>query len=116
MLLYAIAVMILELMDAEGFQSRGTIVFSILYFILVGVTEELVFRGIVADLVLRAILNKTLSREKRNVSALSRNREENTTAFFIVSACVISGAVFALAHALNLRNARWREHLSWGCS
>ncbi len=76
-----------DLMQAEGFSSGQTIVFSIFYFILIGVNEELIFRGIVADLVLRFFKDKT----------------EGRRAF--VLAAVVSSAIFSLSHLLNIRYA-----------
>ena len=70
-----------EIIGAEGFQDKGTIVYSMLYFLLVGVTEELIYRGISADLILR------------------RNPDK------VRMSVLLSGFLFSLSHAVNLLNA-----------
>lgn len=57
------------------------ILFYCLYFLLVGVIEELFYRGIVADLILRITMKKEIS--TRSVAA----------------AVVLSGTIFSLSHA-----------------
>ena len=52
MIVISLLIIVIGLIGAEGFQSRGTIIFSSLYFILVAVTEELVYRGVAADIFL----------------------------------------------------------------
>lgn len=87
LLFIAILSILWELLAAEQYQSAGTIVCSIVYFILVAVTEELVFRGMVADLLLRGFW---------------RQRKDDRALF---AALVLSGVIFSLAHATNLRHA-----------
>lgn len=87
MFLYSIAGFFAVLPGAESFQDRNTILFSILYFILVGITEELIFRGITADLLLQAFFQRNPGRKP------------------VVPAVIISGAIFALAHAVNIKIA-----------
>lgn len=87
MLIYAVVGIIAVFPGAEAFQDKNTILFSILYFILVGVTEELVFRGITADLLLQFFF------------------ERNPVRRPVVPAVIISGAIFSLAHAVNVRHS-----------
>lgn len=70
-----------EMVGADGFQDRGNIVYSTLYFILVGITEELIFRGITADLILR------------------NNPDKVRMSVFL------SGFLFSLYHAVNFQSA-----------
>ena len=102
MLVYSAVVIVLELTCAEGFQSRDTILFSILYFILVGATEELVFRGITADLLLQIFIRKGTRTQKTNPRDISVAEWKGSN---LVPAVIISGLIFALAHAMNLRDA-----------
>ncbi len=98
MFIYSAVGIVMELVYAEGFQSRAAILFSILYFVLVSVTEELVFRGIAADLLLQIFIRK----ETRINKPTPRNIFSAGRVFNPVPAVVISGLVFALAHAMNL--------------
>ena len=102
MFVYSVVVIALELINIEGFQSRDTILFSIFYFILVGVTEELVFRGITADLLLKIFIRKGTRMEKTTPrNATSAEMQE----FNPVPAVIISGVIFSLSHAMNFRDA-----------
>ena len=87
MFLYSVIGFISILPGTESFQDRDTILFSILYFILVGLTEELVFRGITADLLLQAFFKTNPGRKP------------------VIPAVIISGVIFSLAHATNLKSA-----------
>ena len=87
MFLYALWGFFAALSGTREFQDKETVIFSVLYFILVGVTEELVFRGITADLLLQALYKKNPGGQPE------------------IAAVVISGAVFSLVHALNFRRS-----------
>lgn len=98
MILYAIITTVINLKVAERFQNRCIIAFSCLYFMLVGVTEKLVFRGITADLLLRMILQKEKEVKKQSDDGMIRNKA-------IYAAVIISGLIFAGAHAINIQYA-----------
>ena len=74
----------LGLSAASVFQDGNTILFSIIYFILVGITEELVFRGIAADLLLQIFFQKFPDKKP------------------VLPAVIISGLIFSAAHSVNL--------------
>ena len=95
MLFISLLSIVLSLIDAEGFNSKGTILFSTLYFILVGVNEELIFRGITADLLLRGISGKA---GKSSGNAAGRRRT-------VILAAVLSSIFFSLAHLSNMQYA-----------
>ena len=69
---------------ASVFQDGNTILFSVIYFILVGITEELVFRGIAADLLLQIFFQKFPDKKP------------------VLPAVIISGLIFSAAHSVNL--------------
>ncbi|MBR2779719.1 MAG: ATP-binding cassette domain-containing protein [Firmicutes bacterium] len=77
--------------DSVGFQSILTIVSAVLYFLAVGAAEESMFRGIIADLLIRHFTGtgKTKSGSGAKVWA----------------AVALSGLLFALVHLENLRSA-----------
>lgn len=81
LLVVSAGTIIYEMVGADGFQDKGTIVYSTLYFLLVGMTEELIFRGITADLILR------------------RNPDKVKASVFM------SGLIFSLYHAVNFLSA-----------
>ena len=87
MLLFAAYAAIESLSEAVEFESKETILFSVLYFILVGITEELVFRGVIADLTLKYLLQKESKKE------------------YISIAVITSSALFALFHVFNIHFA-----------
>ena len=96
MLFISLLSIVLSLIDAEGFNSKGTILFSTLYFILVGVNEELIFRGIMADLLLRGILGKAGKSSSDNAAGRRRT---------VILAAVLSSIIFSLAHFSNMQYA-----------
>ena len=100
--LYLIFVSLLSivngLMNAEGFQSRSMIVFSITCFILVGITEELVYRGVVADIFLKTFLFRANPSGDRPYDRAGGKA--------VWSAVICSGLVFGLAHISNMSHAR----------
>lgn len=69
---------------ASVFQDRNTILFSVVYFILVGITEELVFRGLTADLLIQFFFQKYPGKKP------------------VIPAVIISGLIFSAAHSVNL--------------
>ena len=85
------------LMNAEGFQSRSTILFSTIYFILVGITEELVYRGVTADILLKTFLFIT------NPSGDGTYNHANRKAIW--KAVICSGLIFGIAHLSNMSHA-----------
>ena len=85
MFIYSVIGFISVLPGAESFQDRNTIVFSILYFILVGITEELIFRGVTADLLLQLFFQRNPKKKP------------------VIPAIIISGIIFSMAHAVNAR-------------
>ena len=102
MFLYSAAGIAFELCNAEGLQSWNTIIFSVLYFTLIGVTEELVFRGITADLLMQ-IFMRTEPKTKESTSQNTSLAYE--AGFNPTPAVIISGLIFALSHAMNIRSA-----------
>ena len=85
------------LMNAEGFQSRSMIVFSITCFILVGITEELVYRGVVADIFLKTFLFRANPSGDRPYDRAGGKA--------IWSAVICSGLIFGIAHLSNMSHA-----------
>ena len=85
------------LMNAEGFQSRSTILFSITYFILVGITEELVYRGVTADILLKTFLFRSNPSGDMIYSRAGRQA--------IWEAVLCSGLIFGIAHMSNISHA-----------
>ena len=97
MLLISVLSMILSLMDAEDFSSVDTIVFSMLYFVLIGFNEELIFRGITADLMLRFI-NGKMGKDEESDRAGGTGRRKA-----VIIAAVLSSLIFSLAHLSNMQ-------------
>ena len=85
------------LMNAEGFQSRSTILFSITYFILVGITEELVYRGVTADIFLKTFLFRFNPSGDMTCNRAGRKA--------IWEAVICSGLIFSIAHISNISHA-----------
>ena len=85
------------LMHAEGFQSRSTILFSITYFILIGVIEELVYRGVAADILLKTFLFRLNPSGNRSYDRTGRK--------VIWEAVLCSGLIFGIAHISNMSYA-----------
>lgn len=100
--LYMVIISILSIVSgfitAEGFQSRSTIIFSALYFILVSITEELVYRGVTADILLKTFLFKCDPYGAGPYGLKERKA--------ILTATICSGLVFGLAHISNMSHAR----------
>ena len=71
----------------EDLPGMRLILYYLIYFLFVGVTEELLYRGIAADMVLRLIL-----RHGKNAGS-------------VVCAVLLSGALFSLMHSVNLLHA-----------
>ena len=85
------------LMNAEGFQSWSMIVFSITCCILVGITEELVYRGGVADIFLKTFLFRANPSGDRPYDRAGGKA--------IWSAVICSGLIFGIAHLSNISHA-----------
>ena len=85
------------LMNAEDFQKGSTIVFSITYFILVGITEELVYRGVAADILLKTFLFRANPSGDRPYERAGRRA--------VWLAVVCSGLIFGIAHLSNMSHA-----------
>ena len=85
------------IMSAEGFQSGKTILFSVTCFILVGITEELVYRGVVADILLKTSLFRANPSGEGTCDRTGRKA--------IWMAVVCSGLIFGLIHISNLSHA-----------
>lgn len=86
-----------SLINAEGFQSKRTILFSVIYFILVGITEELVYRGVAADILLKTSLFRANPSGEGTCDRTGRKA--------IWMAVVCSGLIFGLIHISNLSRA-----------
>ena len=86
-----------SLINAEGFQSKRTILFSVTYFILVGITEELVYRGVAADILLKTSLFRANPSGEGTCDRTGRKA--------IWMAVVCSGLIFGLIHISNLSRA-----------
>lgn len=98
--------LIAAVQDSVGLQSWLTIVSAILYFIAVGMAEESMFRGVIADLLIRHFLNRP------EEAAETASREPAAGAGFLSSdaarvraAVVLSGLLFGLIHGVNLQSA-----------
>ena len=85
------------LMNAEGFQSRSTILLSIICFILVGIIEELVYRGVAADLLLKTFLFRA---DPSGCGVYERAGNK-----VVWSAVICSGLIFGIAHISNMSHA-----------
>ena len=75
---------IASIMGAEGLRSGPDIAFSMLYYILIAVIEELVFRGIIGDILFRVV------------------KQRRGGADSLKTAAIISGIVFSMAHFRNI--------------
>ena len=99
--LYLLVVSLLSitasLINAEGFQSKRTILFSVTYFILVGITEELVYRGVAADILLKTSLFRA--------NPSGEGTCDHTGRKAIWMAVVCSGLIFGLINISNLSRA-----------
>ena len=95
MAVFAIISAIISRMDSLAFRGKGTILFSTVLFIFTGMAEEFMFRGIMADVVLRRGFG-----EVRGVDAAE------ITPGRVWRAVLISGILFGLMHALNFLSAR----------
>ena len=99
--LYLIMVSLLSitasLINAEGFQSKRTILFSVTYFILVGITEELVYRGVAADIFLKTSLFRANPSGKGTCDRTCRKA--------IWMAVVWSGLIFFFFYISNMSRA-----------
>ena len=85
------------LMNAEGFQRRSMILFSITFFILVGITEELVYRGVTADTLLKTLLFRVNPSGDKPYDRASRKA--------VWSAVICSGLIFSIAHISKISYA-----------
>lgn len=99
MLFYSAFAFVAVLSGAEAFQDKNTILFSVLYFILAGITEELVFRGITADLLIQFFLKKNSDQEA------DTSESKSGISSGVIPAVVTSGIIFSLAHGINIRSA-----------
>ena len=86
-----------SLINAEGFQSKRTILFSVTYFILVGITEELVYRGVAADILLKTFLFRANPSGDGVYGPADRKA--------IWGAVLCSGLIFGLIHISNMSHA-----------
>ncbi len=105
MLVFALGSMAYNLTLAEWFQPWQTIFWSALYYSLVAVTEELVFRGIVADQLLRFVLRRHVSVQGAEEASKTAGEGDLAGRREVYMAAIVSGLIFALAHAGNLRQA-----------
>ena len=97
MMIIAILSIVTGLMNAEGFRSPSTILFSSVYFILVAVTEELVYRGVTADIFLKTFL---FNSNPYGAGSYDQNGRKA-----IWTAIICSGLVFGLAHLSNVSHS-----------
>ena len=97
MIVISLLIIVIGLIGTEGFQSRGTIIFSSLYFILVAVTEELVYRGVAADIFLKTFMFRSCP-GLRGICG-----QEGRRAVWTATFC--SGLLFGLVHISNMSSA-----------
>lgn len=97
MLIMSFLTIVIGFAGAEGFRSRSTIVYSSTYFILVAVTEELVYRGVTSDILLNTFLFRC------NPYGSEACSQEGRKAIWIATLC--SGFIFGLAHLSNMAHA-----------
>ena len=97
MLCMSLLSIVTGLTGSEGFQSHRMIAYSSLYFILVAVTEELVYRGVTADLLMQFFLSRC---NPCGNDFCDRNGRKA-----IWTATVCSGLIFGLAHMSNMSHA-----------
>ena len=80
-------VALLQSTDVVILKSKRILLYYVLYFLLVAVTEELVFRGIVADRIIRIMLK-------------AKNKPSS-----VWKAVWLSGILFSISHASNLSHS-----------
>ena len=97
MMITSILSIITGLINAEGFRSPSTILFSSVYFILVAVTEELVYRGVTADIFLKTFL---FNSNPYGAGSYDQNGRKA-----IWTSIICSGLVFGLAHLSNVSHS-----------
>lgn len=97
MIITSLLFSVIGLLGADGFQSKATIICSSLYFILVAVTEELIYRGVTADILLRTFLFRS-SLYGKDICG-----QEDRKAIWTATIC--SGLIFGLAHMSNMSSA-----------
>lgn len=97
MMIISILSIVTGLINAEGFRSPSTILFSSVYFILVAVTEELVYRGVTADIFLKTFL---FNSNPYGAGSYDQNGRKA-----IWTSIICSGLVFGLAHLSNVSHS-----------
>ena len=97
MVIMSVLSIVTGLVNAESFQNQSTIIFSSLYFLLVSVSEELVYRGVTADILLRTFLFKSDPYGGGSYGLKERKA--------IWTATICSGLIFGLAHISNMTQA-----------
>ena len=97
MIVFSLGTILLNLNSAEGLQPPGIILRTILYFIMVAITEEIIFRGIVSDTILRFMLKK-----KENRPDESEDKKDSPSPYgTLILSVILSGLFFGAAHAMN---------------
>ena len=97
MVIISILSIVTGLISAEGFRSPGTILFSSVYFILVAATEELVYRGVTADIFLKTFLF--------NSNPYGSGSYDQNGRKAIWTSIICSGLVFGLVHLSNVSHS-----------
>lgn len=97
MIITSLLFIVIGLLGADGFQSKATMICSSLYFILVAVTEELIYRGVTADILLRTFLFRS-SLYRRGICGQEDRRA-------VWEATICSGLIFGLVHMSNMSSA-----------